>query len=92
MPRGKNNNNNNNHRARGGGGGRGRGSGRGRGGPHGAPTLPATPPASRPRHLYPNSNAEIDAVIQQWPGPSTIPGASRVVVRVHSLVGLSLIC
>ena len=83
MPRGKNNNKNDNHRGRGRGGGRGRG--RGRGGPHSVPATPATPtPASRaPRHPYPHSNAEIDVVIQQWAGPSTVPGASRVVVRVH---------
>ena len=43
----------------------------------------------RRRHPYPHSNAETDLVIQQWPGPSTVPGASLgwSSVSTHDFLG-----
>lgn len=91
MPR---KNNNQNNRGRGDGGNRGRGRGRGRGQgrgrgrgwgrPDGVPTTIAPAMAAATlRHPYPHTSADVDVVIQQWPEPSSVSGASRMVVRVH---------
>ena len=95
MPRGKHNKQNN-HRGRGGGHGGGRGRGRGRGGPRGGgnpnTVLPATPAANRPpRHPYPNPNAEIDVVIQQWVEPGASRGIMMFTPKISSMWDNALI-